>query len=231
MGLESLNPAGLAISGGADLLKSLYGVYQMIHGNSQLNKLQHPDYKPDQNILNNQKLAGSIASEGIPDSAKNFYSNQIDRGLGSGISATLQGGGGLGYINQLFQSSNDAYGSLMAKDAMQKLQNQQLLMGANKDVADENTKAFSWNKAVPYQLEYSKLVNQSNAGAENLFGGAKGIGTNFAGFLGSEDKTTNPTTNTTSNAGSTGDWYSYILKQMQDQKLNLQQPQQFFGAF
>ena len=173
---ESLSPLGLGIGAGADVLKSIFGAYQFLHGNNKLNKLERPEYEVDKNILQNQQLGGQIASQGIPDSAKNFYSDQINTGLGSGLNAITQGGGGLGYVSNVLNSSNNSFRNLLAMDAEQKLKNQQVLMDANKDVRDENMKAFDFNKNIPYQNAYNRWSAMTNSGAENIFGGMKGLG-------------------------------------------------------
>lgn len=176
MGAESLSPIGMGIGAGADLLKSVFGAYQFLHGNSKLNKLERPEYEQDQNILNNQQLAGQIASQGIPDAQKNFYSDQINSGLGSSLNAITQGGGGLGYVTNALGQSNNSFAQLLAMDAESKLRNQDVLMNANKDVRDENMKAFDYNKNRPYELAYNKWSAMTNSGAQNIFGGLKGIG-------------------------------------------------------
>ena len=106
MGLESLNPIGMAIGGAGELFKLIYGIQQMFHGNSQLNKLEanRPQYEIPQEYNYNQALAGQAASGGLPDSAKNFYADSIERGLGSTIGASLKTGQGLGAINNAYSA-------------------------------------------------------------------------------------------------------------------------------
>jgi len=97
MGAESLSPVGLGIDAGINLFKIFYGLGQTISGNKKLNDLEknRPVYNADPNILYNQQLAGKMASEGIPASAKNWYTDSIERGLGSTIQAAKDTGQGL----------------------------------------------------------------------------------------------------------------------------------------
>lgn len=223
MGLESLSPIGLGIDAGAGALQSIYGLYEMLHGNKKLSELQRPTLTVDPLYKYNQQLAGQQASEGFSDSSKNFFANQIDRGLGSTINAALKTGEGLGTINNAFQSSNDAFQNLLAQDAIQKQKNQQILMGANKDLAEENLRAWDYNVNAPYQQAFAKYTQQTNSGAQNLFGGLKGIGADFtSGGFDSFLKQSNGTGTSQPNYsnGTTGGIDSLRQQQMYQQFLN-----------
>ena len=178
MGLESLNPISSGISTATDLFKLFYGVGQTISGNKKLNNLEdnRPIYNVDPSIKYNQQLAGQIASQGIPDSAKNWYTDSIERGLGSTINAGLSSGQGLGQITNAFGAANNSFRDLLAQDAMMKQKNQQILMEANKDLRDENLRAFDWNSAQKYADSYKRYSDQTNAGAQNIYGGGQGLG-------------------------------------------------------
>jgi len=179
MGLaDSLNPVSLGISTGLDLFKTFYGLGQMIHGNKKLNELEQnrPVYEVDPNIQYNQQFAGQLASQGLPSSAKNWYTDSIERGLGSTIQAGLASGQGLGNITNAFGSANDSFRNLLAMDAEQKMKNSQLLLDANKDLRDENLRAFDYNEAQKYGDAYKRYSQQTNSGAQNLYGGGNGLG-------------------------------------------------------
>ncbi len=182
--MAGFDPISMAIGAGSDLFKTFYGLEQMITGNNKLDKLNQnrPQYQVDPNIQYNAQLAGQLASEGLPSSTKNFYGDQIERGLGSTITATLQGGGGLGYVNNAYQSSTDAFRQLLSMDAQQKLQNSQILMGAKKDLRDENLQAWNYNVNVPFQQQWNRYTNQTNSGAQNIFGGGQGLGADTLGL-------------------------------------------------
>jgi len=178
--MPDLSPISLAAGGIGELFKGIFGAYQMIHGNKKLNDLEanKPEYQIDPNIQYNQQFAGQLASQGIPDSAKNWYTDSIERGLGSTIQAAKETGQGLGSITTAFGSSNDAFRQLLALDAEQKQKNAQLLMGANKDMAAENLKAFDYNKNIPYQNAYNRWSSMTNSGATNIFGATQGLSSN-----------------------------------------------------
>jgi len=215
MGLESLNPIGAIIGGATDLFKTFYGLGQMIHGNKKLNESEanRPQYQIDPNIQYNQQLAGQMASEGLPSSAKNWYTDSIERGLGSTIQAAKDTGQGLGSITNSFGAANDSFRNLLAMDAEAKARNQSILMSANKDLALENLRAWDINKNIPFQQKYNRYTNQTNAGAQNLFGGGSALGADaafgFNNFVGNKQSGTGG-----GNGYDTGNmWYNYMLNQ------------------
>jgi hypothetical protein len=166
-----------AIAGGADLLKTGYGIYQTAKGNSDYNSLlaNRPQRTTDPNILYNQQLAQNIASQGIPDSAKNYYTDNINKALGSGINAILEGGGDLNMINSLVGGATNSYKSMLAQDAQQKLANQGVLMQANQNVANQNQENWNWNKADPYLTNLARATQQTNSGITNIAGGLQDL--------------------------------------------------------
>lgn len=175
---------GLGIGAAGDLFKTIFGISQMVKGNKDYrNLIQNvPQYQVDPNILYNQSLAQNIAQQGIPSQARNLYTENVERGLGSTLNAITQGGGGLNMANQVFQSGNDAFRKFLEMDAMQKLQNQETLMNANKDVREENLRAFQQNQMLPFQLKFQRSNQLSNAGTQNLFGGLQDLGKLGMGF-------------------------------------------------
>lgn len=174
--IAGLASAGTGEIGGAGQLG--YGIYQAVEGNKQYNKLManRPQRTTDINILNNQKLAQGIASEGIPDSAKSYYTDNINRTLGSGINAILEGGGDLNMINSLIGGATNSYKSLLAQDAQQKLANQGVELQANQNVANQNQENWNWNTADPYLTNLARATQQTNSGAQNIAGGFQAIG-------------------------------------------------------
>ncbi len=176
----ALDPFSLAFDATSQGMKSLYGLFQLLHSSKGLKNLQFPTTSVDPNILQNKMLAGQYASEGIPDSARNFAADAIDRNLGSSIGAGLASGQSVGFINNAAQGSNEAFQNLMMQDALQKSRNRETLLDANKQLADENLRVFNWNKVVPYEQKFNQFTNQTNAGAQNIFGGLQGFGADLA---------------------------------------------------
>jgi hypothetical protein len=154
-------------------IQSLYGFYQMIKGNKMMRELEknRPLRSTNENYLYNQQLAQNIASQGIPDYAKNYYSDAIDRQLQSGINAIQMGGGDINQISALNQVGVDWYNKMMAQDVEQKLANQKILMDANTRIGDEEMVNWDYNVNIPFQQRYNRATQMSNAGAQNFLGG------------------------------------------------------------
>lgn len=174
--------AAIIAAGAAATYQVGHGLHQTYGKDNKYNRMVRDlaKYQVDPNIKYNRDLAATMANEGLPSSAKNFYGDQIDRGLSSTISAIHGGGGNLGQINQSFGQSTDAFRNLMAMDAQQKQQNQLLLMNANKDLASENMKAWNYNVNIPQQLILGHFEKRRNQGPQNIVGGLTGISNAFA---------------------------------------------------
>jgi hypothetical protein len=221
--------AGLGLKGGADLFKTIYGITQMFKGNNMYKDLMNniPQYEVDPNIQYNLSLAKNIAQQGIPSQARNLYTENVERGLGSTIAAMQQGGGGLNMLNQAYQSSTDAFRNFMMQDAQQKLANQQAVIQAGKDVRDENLRAFQQNEMLPFQLKYQRSNQLSNAGSQNIFGGMSGLGNTAFGFedlFGSNVGGKDMGTSKPGGQSSGFDWAKFLQMVQQNANINYQFP-------
>ena len=161
-----------------NIFQAIYGLRQLHKGNKDLANLDatRPQRTTDSNLLYNQKLAQNIASTGIPDSAKNYYTESVNRALGGGIKAILQGGGDINMISSLVGGATDSYKQMLAADAQQKLLNQGVLMQQNQNVANENATNWNWNTADPYLTKYARATQMTNSGAQNSMAAIRGAG-------------------------------------------------------
>lgn len=180
-------------------MQSLYGFWQAMRGNKMMRELEanRPQRSTDPNYMYNQRLAQTIASQGIPDYAKNYYSDAIDRQLQSSINAIQMGGGDINQIGGLTQNAANEYNKMMAMDVQQKLKNQEHLIAANTAVAKQNMMNWDYNVNIPFQQQYARATQMSNAGMQNAMSGLNRIGQ-------------------MQNATSTIDWNT-INKSLQDQ--------------
>jgi len=149
---------GIAAGAGA-IGKVAYGAHQTHKGNKDLKALEanRPKYQVNPILQNN-------ANFGFGQQATNYYTENVNRGLGAGINAITQGGGDLNQIMALINGSQNAYKQYAMADAQQKLQNQGQLV-------DEQRAAWDYNSNIPFQQKYYRAVQQTNAGAENVAGG------------------------------------------------------------
>ena len=162
------------ISAGAGAIgKVAYGAHQVHKGNKDLKALEanRPKYNVNPILANN-------ANFGFGQQATNYYTESVNRGLGSGINAILQGGGDINMINSLVGGATNAYKQYAIADAQQKLQNQEALV-------NDQRAAWDYNSNIPFQQKYYRSVQQTNAGAQNVAGGFQdliGAGTSLAGM-------------------------------------------------
>jgi len=165
---------GVAAGVGA-IGKVAYGAHQVHKGNKDLKALEanRPKYQVNPILANN-------ANFGFGQQATNYYTESVNRGLGSGINAILQGGGDINMINSLVGGATNAYKQYAIADAQQKLQNQGALV-------NDQRAAWDYNSNIPFQQKYYRSVQQTNAGAQNVAGGFQdfiGAGTSLAGMGG-----------------------------------------------
>lgn len=163
---------GIAAGAGA-IGKIAYGAHQVHKGNKDLKALEanRPKYQVNPILQNN-------ANFGFGQQATNYYTENVNRGLGAGINAITQGGGDLNQIMSLINGSQNAYKQYAMADAQQKLQNQSALV-------NDQRAAWDYNSNIPFQQKYYRSVQQTNAGAQNVAGGFQdiiGAGTSLAGM-------------------------------------------------
>lgn len=156
-----------AVGGEAQMFQ---GMAQALGGNITLKKLEknRPKYEVSPLVQYNQQLAQRTAQQGFGQQATNYYTEQVNKGLGAGINAILQGGGDLNMINSLVGGATDAYKQWAIADAQQKLANQQTLYNNNLNLAADQRAAWNYNINEPFQQKYARAVQQTNAGMQNF---------------------------------------------------------------
>ena len=156
-----------AVGGEAQMFQ---GMAQALGGNIALKKLEknRPKYEVSPLVQYNQQLAQRTAQQGFGQQATNYYTEQVNKGLGAGINAILQGGGDLNMINSLVGGATDAYKQWAMQDAMQKLQNQNTLYNNNLALAGEQRAAWDYNQNIPFMQKYYRAVQQTNSGEQNI---------------------------------------------------------------
>ncbi len=169
-GLSVLSGAGKAIFGGSELKKT----------KQELASLRMPGYKIQDEYFQNRNIAGSLAQGGLTQGAKDYYTEEAGRGLGAGISATLQGGGGVNDISRLLDTYNRGIKNVAAEDAEKQMSNIKNYTDTLKDLAGQKTMQWAINEYQPYQNKLKELTQRRAAGYQNLFGGIGDI----AGGLG-----------------------------------------------
>lgn len=204
------------IGGGATTtlgaVQTLYGLYKQKHN-------KRPEYQiPDeinQNLSSAKSYAAQSALEGLPEEQKQQYLSNIQRSEAYGLNQLSTRKAGLAGIASLNQNSNDAYGNLMAQDAGQRIQNQrygqQLVAGANQNLADYKDKSFEFNKVNPYYENTARNNAMIGAGIQNVSQGLQS--SNSGGNYGQQTQQQTPQVNQW-NPQSGNQYYSPANNQM-----------------
>lgn len=169
---NSINPIsqGLGIvKGGIQLFNSMSDLKK---NESELSKLSNPFYNIQDEYYQNRNLAGELATGGMPVASKDYYTTESQRGLGAGISGTLQSGGSPNDIAKMFDVYNRSIDRTAAEDAKEHINNIQYLMGANKDLAGQKTIQWGLNEKQPYENKVRQLSANISADKQNISGGA-----------------------------------------------------------
>ncbi len=136
--------------------------------NDELSRLKQPFYKIQDEYKTNQNIAGSLAGEGLTEDAKNYYTTEAQRGLGSSIGAT-QANGGVGgndagrlldvYLNNVDKTA--------AQDAQAKIGNIQNFMNVSKELAGQKTMKWALDEYQPWQRKLKELTERVAAAKTN----------------------------------------------------------------
>ena len=168
----------------AGLVQSIVGGAKARKTQRELERLETPTYTQNQGILDYYNQALSRYGVSPTDSATYKRQNQdINRGMATGINSLQDRRSALGGVSSILRASNDA--RLDANVAAEQEKNRRFseLGGATQAKADEDYKAFQYNKIAPYEKKYNLLSMKAgaasqaaNAGMKNAFGGIQSMG-------------------------------------------------------
>lgn len=186
-------PAAIALAPAAISLVS--NAAQFFGANSQqkkdkeeLARLATPFYKVQDEFYGNRNSALESAQSGLTQDSKDYYTDQASRGLGTGISAVLQGGGSPNDIARLLDSYNSGIKSIASEDATRQLDNIRYYHRANTELAGEKIKQWTINEYQPYQNKLKELTQRIAADKQNKFNAIQGaIGSIQAGVTSSQN--------------------------------------------
>jgi len=130
-------------SGGLSLLK---GARQKREAREIASKNARPDMPIPSAILENQKLAKSMAQEGMASEQYTKGLKNIDRSATNALRGATDRRGGLMAVGQVQGSKNDALLNLDVADANARQRNQQGLINQNSNLARYQQNAWDWNK-------------------------------------------------------------------------------------
>lgn len=175
--MPGATPWGAIAQGAVGLFQSISGMIQQKKATKALEKLQTPTYNQSGSIQDYYTKALQRYNVSPTDSSLyKMQSNQIQRNLGSGITALGGRRSALSGINRLVAGANDA--SLGANVAAEQQQGQRFgqLGTATGMKAGEEMKDFQFNKLAPYEKKYNLLAMKASGGTQIANAGIQGLG-------------------------------------------------------
>lgn len=174
------------------------GIVKYFIGNSKekkarraLEKLKAPIYKIQDEYLQNKNMAAEAAQGGLPQATKDYYTQESQRGLSSGIKGILGSGGNPNDIQKIFSTYDDGLAKIGVADAAAHLDNIKYYMGVNKDLAGQKTTQWAINDYQPYLNKVKQLNAAQKAGEaikasayDDVMGSITSFGSSSIGGMG-----------------------------------------------
>lgn len=167
MPLPAVAVAGI-IAGG---LQAGAGAIGKIKANSLRKSAIRPTYETPSAVTDNVAIAESLAQTGLSDSAKQSLLSNADRGLTSSIDAILKGGGSVNNIADAYDTQMQGISRMSLAEDEAKFRNINMLVAANRALADEQEKAWQINKYAPYADKMALAAKMNDDANKNIQGG------------------------------------------------------------
>lgn len=134
----------------------------------ELSKLKQPFYKIQDEYYQNKNIAAEMAGEGLPESTKNYFTTEAQRGLGTAIGGTQEAGGvGGNDAARLYDVYLKNINQTAAQDASARIGNIQNYFTAAKDLAGQKTMKWTLDEYQPYQRKLKELTERISAAKQN----------------------------------------------------------------
>ena len=174
MPISAAAVAGIA-QAGIGVAQSIGGMIQAKKARTELEGMEQPFFKVQDELLQNRNLAASQAQIGVPQATKDYMTSETQRGLGSSIAAMNQSGGSPNNVTDLFQSYQRGIQQNSAMFAQQQVAGMDQFMQQNAEVAGQKTMKWAINEFQPFQNKVQMLQGRINQGNQNLSGGANAV--------------------------------------------------------
>lgn len=168
--------AAQLVSGGLSMLK---GAKQKREAKKMAEGNTRPDMPIPSAILEAQKMAKSMAAEGMPSEQYTKGLKSIDRSATNALRSATDRRGGLAAVGQVQATTNDALGNLTVQDANMRQRNQMNLINQTNQLGRYQQNAWDWNKRQKF-LETAQAARalmgagamNANQGIDRLLTGA-----------------------------------------------------------
>lgn len=171
-----------AIAGAAiGLVEGGVKLYSALHNEKKdkaaLANLKQPFYNVQNEFYQNKNIAAQQAQTGLTSTAKNYLTNENEKGLGAGVQAILSSGGSGADISKLLSTYTNSTFNAAAQDSEAQQKNIQYFMDINKELAGQKITQWSLNEYQPYENKLKQLTENiatDKANANNAFDTAMG---------------------------------------------------------
>ncbi len=196
----------------AALVTAGIGAYKAIKGASDSAQAKkrgmyniRPTYDIAPEYFANQGIASNLAQGGLPDSTKNYYETNAERGLGSSLGALLQTGGGVNSVADIYDRFDQNNRAIAAQDSQQKIENIKNLMATNNQLADQKTQKWVMDKYQPYLDTAKSVAAQKAQGAGEVNSGLNSIAGAVSSYAGAKANQEDGITNVDPNKVAAGE--------------------------
>lgn len=173
-------PIGAAIGGVVDAAEFIKSISDEKEAKKELSHLKTPFYKVQDQYYQNDNIAKSLAGQGATSTERQYFTDESEKGLQSGLSGLLQISNDPNQVSKLLDSFTKSVGSFAAKSSEQQVANIQNFMTTNKDLAGQLTTQWGINEFQPYENKLKELTERRGAAQQNEFNSASA----FAGTVG-----------------------------------------------
>lgn len=180
--------AAAAVTAGIGIYKTVKGANDSADAKRRAKYNIAPTYDISPEYFKNQGIAANQAQSGLPQSTKDYYETNAERGLGSSLSAMLQTGGGVNSIGDLYDKFDQNNRALASADAQQKIANIRNLMDANNAVADQKTQKWVLDKYQPYLNNAKSIAAEKAQGSGEVNDGLNTVSGAISSYAGANAK-------------------------------------------
>lgn len=180
--------AAALVTAGIGAYKTIKGIGDTADAKKRAKYNIRPTYDIAPEYFANQGIASNLAQGGLPDSSKNYYETNAERGLGSSLGALLQTGAGVNSVADIYDKFDQNNRAIASADAQQKITNIKNLMDANNQVADQRTQKWVIDKYQPFLDNAKSIAGEKAQGQGEIFSGLDSISGAVSSYAGAKAK-------------------------------------------
>lgn len=184
--------AGVAsgVQAGVGLYKTIAGEIDKSKAKKELESLQQPFYKVQDELYQNRDIAARQAQMGLPQETLDYMTSENQTALASGLSAIGRGAGSVNNVADLYRMYQKSIQATAAQDAAERAKNINQFMATNAEVAGQETMQWVMNEFNPYQNKVKLLQGRIMQNMQTVGSGISdilGAGSSFVTFQQNQD--------------------------------------------